>query len=127
MVLHVESGIGKTTTSLRFNEAWDLAQRLSPPLVARMEYLFKEMRKAQNALHQFTWADTIAPLLRKVADDWDCDSAQCEFASDDMGGLSCPLMERDGCRAVEAEDLRQFADALGVAEAMRATLTQDRS
>jgi hypothetical protein len=120
MVLHVESGIGKTTTSLRAREAWELALMLSPPLKARLEELHKRWRKTADALHRFTWADTLAPVLRKVADDWDCDSSQCEFASSDMGGLSCPHIEGEqGCRAVEAEELRQFADALEIAAALR--------
>lgn len=126
MILHIESGGAKTTTSLKFGEAWDLATRLSPPLAARMDDLFKKMRKAQDAMHQFTWADTIAPLLRKVADDWDCDSSQCEFASDDMGGLSCPCMEDErGCRAVEANEMRQFAEALEVAAVLRSSTPQE--
>jgi hypothetical protein len=78
------------------------------------------MKKAQHALHQFTWADCLAPLLRKIADEWDCDSSQCEFASSDMGGLFCPCMEDErGCKAVEADELRQFADALEIAAALR--------
>jgi hypothetical protein len=120
MILHVESGIGKTTTSLRHHEAWDLALMLSPQVKERLEYLHREMRKAQDALHQFTWADTLSPLLRKVADEWDCDSSQCEFASSDMGSLSCPHIESErGCLAVEADELRQFADALEVAATIR--------
>ena len=121
MVLHVESGVGKTTTSLRPDEAWDLALLLSPPMKARLEELHKRWRKTADALHQFTWADTLSPLLRKIAEDWDCDSSQCEFASSDMGGLSCPCMDDErGCRAVEADELRQFADALEVAAELRA-------
>jgi hypothetical protein len=120
-ILHVESGVGKTTTSLRHHETWDLALMLSPAVKARMEELFAGRRRAENALHQFTWADTLSPLLRKIAEEWDCDSAQCEFASSDMGGLSCPHMDDErGCRAVEADELRQFADALEVAATLRA-------
>jgi hypothetical protein len=121
MVLDVESGIGKTTTSLRLNEAWDLALMISPQVKARLFELLAARRRAETALHQFTWADTLSPTLRKVAEEWDCDSSQCEFASDDMGGLSCPQMEREeGCRAIEAAELRQFADALEVAAPLRA-------
>jgi hypothetical protein len=120
MILHVESGVGKTTTSLRHHEAWDLALMLSPQLKARLEELFQGRRKAEAALHQFTWADTLAPVLRKVADEWDCDSSQCEFASSDHGGLSCPCIERDGCKAVEAGEMRQFADALELSAKLRA-------
>jgi hypothetical protein len=120
-ILNVCSGGAETTTSIRDHEAWDLASRLSPKLVERMEFLFDKMKEAQNALHQFTWADTIAPLLRKVADDWDCESATCEFAWSDMGGLACQHMESEkGCRAVEADELRQFANALEVAADLRA-------
>ena len=120
-MLRVEAGIADATASITKGEAADLAKRLSPALVERLDYLFAEMKKAQNALHQFTWADTLSPLLRKIAEDWDCDSSQCEFASGDMGGLSCPCMDDErGCRAVEADELRQFADALEVAAALRA-------
>ena len=119
-MLRVEAGIADATASIRDHEAWDLALRLSPAVKDRLDFLFKEMRKAQDALHQFTWADTLSPLLRKIADDWDCDSAQCEFASSDMGSLSCPHIEgEEGCRAVEADELRQFADALEVAATVR--------
>jgi hypothetical protein len=119
-MLRVEAGVNDATVSIRKHEAYDLAQRLSPALVERVEYLFAEMKKAQHALHQFTWADTLAPTLRKVADEWDCDSSQCEFASSDMGGLSCPHIESErGCRAVEADEMRQFADALEYAETLR--------
>jgi len=120
-VLHVESGVGKTTTSLRSDEAWDLALMLSPALKSRLFELLTARRRAENALHQLTWAGSLAPLLRKIAEDWDCDSSQCEFASDDMGGLSCPHMdEEQGCRAVEAAELREFADAIELAAALRA-------
>jgi hypothetical protein len=120
MVLHVESGIGKTTTSLRLGEAWDLALMISPAVKARLFELLAARRRAENALHQFKWADTLAPLLRKIAEDWDCDSSQCEFASDDMGCLSCPHMDEErGCRAVEAGELREFADALEMAGQLR--------
>jgi hypothetical protein len=126
MILHVESGVAKTTTSLRLHEAWDLALMVSPQVKARLEELFAGRRKAENALHQFTWADTLSPLLRKIADDWDCDSSQCEFASSDMGSLSCPHMDDErGCRAVEADELRQFADALELAAALRTQNTPD--
>lgn len=119
-MLRVEAGIADATMSIRDHEAYDLARRLSPSLVSRMDYLFDEMKKAQHALHQFTWADTLAPLLRKIADDWDCDSSRCEFASSDMGGLSCPHNDGgNGCRAVEADELRQFADALEIAAVLR--------
>lgn len=126
-MLRVEAGVADATASIRKHEAWDLATRLSPALVERLKYLFDEMKKAQHALHQFTWADTLSPLLRKIADDWDCDSSQCEFASSDMGGLSCPHIESErGCRAVEADELRQFADALEVAAALRTQSEKDR-
>lgn len=112
-MLRVEAGVGDVTASIKDHEAWDLALRLSPKLGERLDFLFAEMKKAQHALHQFMWGDSLAPLLRKIADDWDCDSSQCEFASSDMGGLSCPHIESErGCRAVEADELRQFADAL---------------
>jgi hypothetical protein len=127
-MLRVEAGVADATASIRHHEAWDMAARLSPRLVERMEYLFAEMKKAQAALHQFTWADTLSPLLRKIADDWDCDSSQCEFASSDMGSLSCPCMEDErGCKAVEADELRQFADALEVAAALRAIASQEHT
>jgi hypothetical protein len=114
MILHVESGIGKTTTSLKLHEAWDLALMVSPQVKERLLELDAARRKADDALHQFKWADTIAPVLRKVADDWDC----CP-GCDHEGSSTCH--ERDeGCRFVEADELRQFADALEYAAALRA-------
>ena len=105
-MLRVEAGIGDVTASIRDHEAWDLALRLSPKVAERLDYLFTEMKKAQDALHQFTWADALSPALRKIADDWDC-GADCERAGSSM------CHERDeGCRFVEAYELRQFADAL---------------
>jgi hypothetical protein len=114
MILNVESGIAKTTTSLRYHEAWDLALMLSPHVRERLDYLFGAMKKAQNALHQFTWADTIAPTLRKIADDWDC----CP-GCDREGSSTCH--ERDeGCRFVEAHEMRECAAALEFAATLRA-------
>jgi hypothetical protein len=45
IILHVESGIGKTTTSLKLSEAWDLALMLSPQLKARLHELLCARRK----------------------------------------------------------------------------------
>jgi hypothetical protein len=107
-MLRVEAGVGDVTASIRDHEAWDLALRLSPKLGERLDFLFGEMKKAQHALHQFMWGDTLAPLLRKIADEMDCGN-YCPFA----GRGQCPNMERnEGCQAVEADELRQFADAL---------------
>lgn len=112
-MLRVEAGVADATASIREHEAWDLALRLSPALGERLDYLFKQMKAAQAALHQFTWADTLSPLLRKIADDWECD-ADCERA----GSSTCH--ERDeGCRFVEADELRQFATALETAAALQ--------
>lgn len=114
-MLRVEAGIADATSSIRKDEAWDLALLLSPELGGRLEELHQGKRAAENALHQFKYAETIAPLLRKVADDWDCDSAFCENASSDHGGLSCPHIDGErGCRAVEADEIRQFAAALEI-------------
>ncbi len=114
MILHVESGGAKTTTSLRYHEAWDLALMVSPQVKARLEELFTGRRAAEAALWQFKYADTIAPLLRKIADDWTCDYS-CERA----GSSTCHERD-DGCRFVEAEELREFATALE----LRATLAK---
>ena len=117
-ILHVCSGIAETTTSLRDNEAWDLALRLSPALAERLEYLFVQMKKAQSALHQFTWADSLSPILRKLADERDC-GGSCEYSG---GAHQCPLMEREeACAYIEADELRQFADALEYAAELRTT------
>ena len=113
-MLRVEAGVADATASIRKNEAWDLALRLSPAVAERLDYLFAEMKKAQNALHQFTWADTLAPVLRKVAEDWECGS-DCE-----RRGSSMCHERGDGCRFVEAEEIRQFADALELAAKLRA-------
>lgn len=82
MILHVESGGAVTTTSLRLHEAWDLALLLSPQVKARIASLHEEMCKYRDALWQFKNMPTgISELLKKVADEWDCDSSRCENAS----------------------------------------------
>jgi hypothetical protein len=120
-MLRVEAGIADATASIEKHEAWDLALRLSPPLKERLTELFDGRRKAEAAVYQFKYMANLAPLLRKIADEWDCDSSECEFAGSDLGALVCPCMDDErGCRAVEADELRQFAEAMETASGIEA-------
>ena len=116
IILHVESGGVKTTTSLRQHEAWMLAQMISPQLEAERQRVFAEYRAQRDALYAFEWMGTEADLLRTVADEWSCGDG-CEYA----GYGSCPQLERDGCKFAEADGLRGLAAAIDlVAQAIEA-------
>ena len=111
-ILRVESGVGDTTSSLRDHEAWDLALLLSPKLKARLEELFDGRRKAENALHALTYRQCPTDTLRRIADERDC-GPDCERGS---GRVHCPMVDREeGCAGYEAEEIRQLADAIGLA------------
>jgi hypothetical protein len=114
MILHVESGGAKTTTSLRYHEAWELALLLSPQLKARLEELFEGRRAAQNALHSLTWRECTTDTLRRIADERDC-GRDCEYNSE---GRACPRMEREeGCGFIDAEEIRDLAKGIDLANA----------
>lgn len=116
-MLRVEAGMADATASIRKHEAWDLALRLSPDLKDHLAFLFTEMKKAQDALYHFTWAETVVPTLRKIADEWECD-INCDY----YGSSTCH--ERaEGCRFVEADELRQFATALETRATLRPAST----
>lgn len=113
MILHVESGCAKTTTSLRQNEAWDLALMLSPQLKARLDQLFNDKRATDAALHSLTWRECSTDLLRSIADERDCGS-DC----DRQGGWAhCPLIDRGECGFADAEQLRDLAKGIDLANA----------
>jgi len=111
-ILHILSGGAETTTSLRDHETWSLALDLSPKLKARLDELFEGRRKAEAALHALTWRNCATDLLRSIADEEDCDSAVCENAWSDMGGLACAKIDQGTCGAVRAEELRELAKAI---------------
>lgn len=109
MILHVESGGVKTTTSLRHHEAWDLALMISPQLKAEMERRHAENRQMHDALYQFRYAGTQADVLRKAADEITC-GENCAYHWD--GRVRCPKAERDGCPYEDANELRELAEAI---------------
>lgn len=116
MILHVESGVAKTTTSLRPHEAWDLALMLSPQLKARLDELFKQARAAEAALHTLKVEHRGASIdtLRLVADQIDCGDG-CEAVGPmDMstGVRECDLSDRGECPFDHACELRDLASAL---------------
>lgn len=113
MILHVESGGAKTTTSLRLHDAWDLALRLSPQLKARLDELFKQARAAEAALHSLTWRECDTALLRRIADDHSCGDG-CDYGG---SRAPCPKLERDGCRFAEADQMRELADGIDLGNA----------
>jgi len=117
IILHVESGGSKTTTSLRPHEAWMLAQMISPQLEAERQRIFEEYRAQRDALYMFKWMGTEADLLRRIADEWTCGDG-CEYA----GTVMCSQIERDGCRYAEAEDMRSLAKAIDIAISINASL-----
>lgn len=116
-ILHVLSGGAETTTSIREHETWDLALRLSPKLKARLDELFEGKRAASAALHALTWRGCSTDLLRSIADEEDCDSAVCENAWSDMGGLACAQIDKGTCGAVRAEELRELAKGIDLGNA----------
>lgn len=113
MILHVESGGAKTTTSLRPHETWDLALMLSPQLKARLDELFKQARAAEAALYSLTWRECDTDLLRRIADEHDCGEG-CEYAG---GRWPCPKIEREGCAFADAEQLRDLAKGIDLGNA----------
>jgi hypothetical protein len=113
MILHVESGGAKTTTSLRHPEAWDLALMLSPQLKQRLAELFEQARAAEAALYNLTWRECETDLLRRIADEHDCGN-DCEYGG---GGGPCPRLERDGCAFAEADSLRDLAKGIDLGNA----------
>lgn len=113
MILHVESGGAKTTTSLRHHEAWDLALMLSPQLKARLEELFQGRKKAEAALYSLTYRGVDTDKLRAIADELDC-GTDCDYGG---GRGQCPKMERDGCDFADAESIRDLAAGIDLGNA----------
>lgn len=119
MILHVESGGVKTTTSLRHHEAWVLALMISPQLKARLDELQTELRAQRDALHSLTYRGVETDLLRKLADDQDCGS-NCEtvgLMDRSTGCHECPASDRGECGLDNAEGLRALANAIDTANA----------
>ena len=119
MILHVESGGVKTTTSLRTQEAWDLALRLSPPLKARLDEIHKEVRDCRAAMHSLTYRKRETDLLRQIADELDC-GPDCETVSPmdwSTGTRECPASDRGECGLDKASGLRDLAQAIDIANA----------
>lgn len=117
MILHVESGGAKTTTSLRMHEAWDLALMISPEVKRRLDELLQQLRAANSAVHSLTNRDVDTALLRQIADEQDC-GANCDYASN--SAAPCPRAEGDGCHAYDAESLRELAKAIDLGAALAA-------
>lgn len=116
MILHVESGGVKTTTSLRLNEAWDLALLLSPQLKAELDRRHKSARAAEAALYSLTWRECDTDLLRRIADEHSCGDG-CEHAFGGFGLAGCSQTYRDGCRYAEADQMRALADGIDLGNA----------
>ncbi len=114
IILHVESGGVKTTTSLRHHEAWVLAQMVSPQLKAEFDRRLTELRKSMDALHSLTYRGADVDLIRSIADDRDCGS-YCEHAFGGFGLSGCHLSSNGECAADDAESLRALATALETA------------
>lgn len=114
IILHVRSGGVETTTSLRAHDAYPLALALSPDLNREHDERRRKVSDLQQALYQFQWCDTAnAQLLRRIADEWDCSGSCDKFHTEwDTGATVCSEEERDGCRALEAESLRDLAKAI---------------
>ena len=111
MIIHVESGGVKTTTSLRHHEAWDFALMVSPQLKAEFGRQLDEIRKLYDALHHLICRQTDTDLLRQIADDHTCGDS-CEYG----GGQSlCPRIDDTGCKFAEADNLRSLAQAIDTA------------
>ena len=113
MILHVESGGVKTTTSLRYHEAWDLALMVSPQVKVELQRRHDEMRKYRDALYALTHRGCETDLLRKIADEHDCGDS-CDYGG---GSAPCPKLERDGCNFADAIAMRDLADAIDTANA----------
>ncbi len=111
IILHVESGGAKTTTSLRLHEAWELARLVSPQLEAERQRVHQELRTARDAMHSLTYREVETDLLRRTADDMDCGNG-CDYAG---GNRPCPKIDRDGCAAADADGLRDLAKAIDTA------------
>lgn len=111
IILHVESGCAKTTTSLRLHEAWDLARLISPQLTAENQRRFDDLRAARDALHSLTYREVETDRLRRIADDLDCGDS-CEYS-----GGRCPKIDSDGCDLADADGLRDLATAIDTANA----------
>ncbi len=112
-VLHVESGGAITTTSLRDHEAWALALLLSPRLNARLDELFKNWRAAADANHALTYRHTDTELLRAIADERDCGP----YCRRQGGYAHCPMIDRGECGFSDAEQLRDLAKGIDLANA----------
>lgn len=114
IILHVRSGGVETTTSLKAHDAWPLALALSPDLASDWKALrgqVSELRQALRELKDYGGAN--AQLLRHVADEWDCSGSCDKFHTEwDTGATVCSEEERDGCRALEAQGLRDLAQAI---------------
>jgi hypothetical protein len=121
LILHVESGGAKTTTSLRLHEAWELARLVSPQLEAERMHIFHEFRAQRDALYAFEWMGNEADLLRRIADEWDCGDG-CDYAS----SASCPRNDRDGCKLADVDAIRSLAAAIDRAVAIRAQAIEAR-
>lgn len=110
MIVHVESGGAKTTTSLRLHEAWDFALMVSPQVKARLNELHDQVRDQRDALHALTYRSADTDLLRQIADEHDC-GHDCDYA----GSYHCPKIDRDGCDLADADSLRNLAKAIDIA------------
>lgn len=117
MIVHVESGGAKTTTSLRHYEAWDFALMVSPQLKAEFGRRHDEIRKLRDALYHLTHRQTDTNLLRQIADKQDC-GAHCEFISPmdwSTGCQECPNTDKGTCGSDNASAFRSLANAIDTA------------
>lgn len=89
-------------------------------LEAENAELRKLLRESQHALWQFkSCGPANIDLLRRVADEWDCESG-CEHVSTewDTGAWTCSEEDREGCRHNDAEALRDLASAIETHESL---------
>lgn len=121
MIVRTKSGGAETTVSLDADDAFAIANVLTPELRSR----FDRMRAAQDALYHFKYPPD-PKMLRAVADRITCGGTGCEHAWHewDTNAGGCRLSEKEeGCPFEQAEELRAFAAALETQIAAR-TLTE---
>lgn len=111
-ILHVKAASAVATVSLRDHEAWRVARGLSPELAKEMDRLGRRLSEAQAALWTFQNMPVEPATLRAIADEWEC-GADCEngHRENDTNAFICSK-DGNGCRWVEAEGLRQMAQAI---------------
>lgn len=110
VILHVESGGVKTTTSLRLHEAWMLAQMVSPQLEAERQRVFAEYRAARDALWSLNNSEAVTDELRRIAEKRDYGS-NCKHAP--LSGGYCTQFDNEsGCGFIEADNIRNLANAI---------------